>query len=47
MQREFQARAPLIMLFERVEVAAHRANVGGFFIGVTSRSDKYGGIVKK
>ena len=46
MQREFQKQAPLIMLFERVEIAAHRANVSGFFIGVTSQSDRYGGIVK-
>ena len=46
-QREFMARAPYIMLFEGVEVAAHRANVHGFAIGVTSEFDRYAGIAKQ
>lgn len=47
LQRQFQAHAPYVMLFEQVEVAAHRANTSGFFIGVTSEFDRYAGIAKQ
>jgi peptide/nickel transport system substrate-binding protein len=46
-QRQFMAVAPFVMLFEQVEVAAHRANVHGFAIGVTSEFDRYAGIAKQ
>jgi peptide/nickel transport system substrate-binding protein len=46
LQRQFMAKAPYIMLFEGVEVAAHRANVGGLVIGVTSEFVRYAGITK-
>jgi peptide/nickel transport system substrate-binding protein len=47
LQREFQRKAPFVMLFERVEVAAHRAATDGFVIGVTSEFTQYAGIEKK
>jgi peptide/nickel transport system substrate-binding protein len=47
LQRDFMAKAPLVMLFEQVEVAAHRANTKGFTIGVTSEFDRYAGITKQ
>lgn len=47
LQREFLAHAPYVMLFEEVEIAAHRANVSGFSIGVTSEFDRYAGIAKQ
>ncbi len=43
----FMAKAPYVMLFEAVEIAAHRANVGGFSIGVTSEFDRYAGMAKQ
>jgi peptide/nickel transport system substrate-binding protein len=46
LQRRFMATAPYVMLFEQVEVAAHRANAQGFSIGVTSEFDRYAGITK-
>jgi peptide/nickel transport system substrate-binding protein len=47
LQRQFLATAPYIMLFEQVEVAAHRADTHGFVIGVTSEFDRYAGIAKQ
>jgi peptide/nickel transport system substrate-binding protein len=47
LQRQFMKTAPYVMLFEKIEVAAHRANVTGFRVGVTSEFDRYAGIVKK
>ncbi len=47
LQRQFQAHAPYVMLFEQVEVAAHRADASGFVIGVTSEFDRYAGIAKQ
>jgi peptide/nickel transport system substrate-binding protein len=47
LQRDFMAKAPYVMLFEQVEVAAHRANVHGLVIGVTSEFDRYAGIAKQ
>lgn len=46
-QRDFMVHAPYVMLFEQVEVAAHRANVHGLTIGVTSEFDRYAGIAKQ
>jgi len=46
LQRRFMATAPYVMLFEQVEVAAHRADAQGFAIGVTSEFDRYAGITK-
>jgi peptide/nickel transport system substrate-binding protein len=46
-QRQFMKVAPFVMMFEQVEVAAHRANVHGFAIGVTSEFDRYAGIAKQ
>ena len=47
LQRDFMAAAPYVMLFEQVEVAAHRTDTKGFTIGVTSEFDRYAGIVKQ
>ncbi|MGH6991226.1 MAG: ABC transporter substrate-binding protein, partial [Stellaceae bacterium] len=47
LERQFMARAPYVMLFEKIAVAAHRADVGGFKLGITSEFDRYAGIVKK
>lgn len=46
LQRQFMKTAPYVMLFEQIEVAAHRANVDGFAIGATAQFDRYAGIVK-
>jgi peptide/nickel transport system substrate-binding protein len=46
LQRRFMATAPYLMLFEQVEVAAHRADAQGFSIGLTSEFDRYAGITK-
>jgi peptide/nickel transport system substrate-binding protein len=46
LQRQFMRVAPYVMLFEQIEVAAHRADVAGFQIGVTSEFDRYAAIVK-
>jgi len=46
LQRRFIATAPYVMLFEQVEVAAHRADAEGFSIGITAEFDRYAGITK-
>jgi peptide/nickel transport system substrate-binding protein len=47
LQRQFMAKAPYVMMFEQVEVAAHRADTHGFAIGVTSQFDRYANIAKQ
>jgi peptide/nickel transport system substrate-binding protein len=46
LQREHQASSPFVVLFQRIEVAAHRSNVTGFDIGVTSDLNFFSNIVK-
>jgi peptide/nickel transport system substrate-binding protein len=46
LQREFLRKAPFVILFERVEVAARRGGVSGLGIGVNTLFDRYDGIAK-
>jgi peptide/nickel transport system substrate-binding protein len=46
LQREHQRRAPFIFMFQRVAVAAHRAGVEGFVMGLTPDRTRYAGIAK-
>ncbi len=46
LQHEFQRKAPFVMLFEHVEVAARRGDVSGLGIGVNTLFDRYDGIAK-
>ena len=46
LQREHQKVAPFVIMFEQIEVAAHRKNVDGFIIGPGFDSNWYSGIKK-
>jgi peptide/nickel transport system substrate-binding protein len=45
-QREHQRTSPFVIMFQQIEVAAHRKNVDGFVIGPTSDTNYYANIVK-
>ena len=46
-QREHQRVAPFVFLYETVEVAAHRADVDGFAIGLGPAGNRYAGIERR
>jgi peptide/nickel transport system substrate-binding protein len=46
LQREHQKVSPFVIMFQQVEVSAHRKNVAGWVIGPTSDTNLYAPIVK-
>ena len=46
LQREHQKIAPFVVMFEQIEVAAHRKNVDGFIVGPGFDSNWYSSIKK-
>jgi peptide/nickel transport system substrate-binding protein len=46
LQREHMKVSPFIIMFEQIEVAAHRKAVDGFVMGPSNATDLYAGIVK-
>ena len=46
LQREHQKISPFIIMFQQIEVAAHRKSADGFVLGPTNDTNLYGGIVK-
>ncbi len=46
-EREHQQVAPFVFLYETVEVAAHRADVDGFTIGLGPAGNRYAGIRRR
>lgn len=46
-QREHQKVSPFVIMFQQVEVAAHRKNVDGLILGPGSSSNLYTQLVKK
>jgi peptide/nickel transport system substrate-binding protein len=47
LQRDHQARAPFVFMFENVALAAHRRTVDGFRIGFGPAENRYAGIAKE
>jgi peptide/nickel transport system substrate-binding protein len=47
LQRDHQAIAPFVMMFQDVAVAAHRNTVGGFILGASPDHTLYAGIEKR
>jgi peptide/nickel transport system substrate-binding protein len=47
LQRAHQRAAPFVFLFQRMEVAAHRADVDGLVLGLASDQTRYAGIHKR
>jgi peptide/nickel transport system substrate-binding protein len=47
LQREHQKVSPFIIMFEQIEVAAHRKNVDGFVMGPSNDTNLYTSIVKQ
>ena len=45
-QREHQKTSPFVIMFQQIEIAAHRKTVDGFVIGPTSDTNYYANIVK-
>ena len=46
-QREHQQVSPFVIMFQQVEVAAHRKTADGFVLGPSFDTDRYRGITKK
>jgi peptide/nickel transport system substrate-binding protein len=46
LQREHEKTSPFVIMFQEVEVTAHRANVDGFVIGPSFDNNLYAGIAK-
>ena len=46
LQREHQKISPFIIMFQQIEVAAHRKSADGFVLGPSNDTNLYGGIVK-
>jgi peptide/nickel transport system substrate-binding protein len=46
-QREHLKASPFVVMFQQIEVAAHRGDVDGFVIGPAFDTNRYAGIVKK
>ena len=47
LERDHQQVAPFVFLYEYVEIAAHRADVDGFTIGLGPAGDRYAGISRR
>ena len=47
LQRAHQRAAPFVFLFQRVEIAAHRADIDGLVLGLASDQTRYAGIAKR
>jgi peptide/nickel transport system substrate-binding protein len=47
LQRAHQHAAPFVFLFQRVEIAAHRADIDGLVLGLASDQTRYAGIRKR
>jgi peptide/nickel transport system substrate-binding protein len=46
LQREHQKVSPFVVMFEQIEVAAHRKSVDGFILGPSNDTNLYGEIAK-
>jgi peptide/nickel transport system substrate-binding protein len=46
LQRDHQRVSPFVIMFQQIEVAAHRRAVDGFVMGPSSDTDLYAGLVK-
>jgi len=46
LEREHQKVSPFIIMFQRIEIAAHRKTVDGFVLGPSNDTNLYAGIVK-
>jgi peptide/nickel transport system substrate-binding protein len=47
LQRAHQRAAPFVFLFQRLEIAAHRAEIDGLVLGLASDQTRYAGIRKR
>jgi peptide/nickel transport system substrate-binding protein len=47
LQHAHQQRAPFVFLFQRLEIAAHRADVDGLVLGLAADQARYAGIHKR
>jgi peptide/nickel transport system substrate-binding protein len=45
-QRDHQKVAPFVIMFQQIEVAAHRKSVDGFLVGPGFDNNWYSGIAK-
>jgi peptide/nickel transport system substrate-binding protein len=46
LERDHQKNSPFVIMFQQIEVAAHRKSVDGFILGPSFDTNLYAGIAK-